>query len=147
MSEIKHSKIEDIPASITTIEEYAFRDCTSLTEINWNVIELTVELTESSDIFSNAGTNGSGITVIIGESVEEIPAYSFFAENLGNRPNITSVILPEDSIWIMSETKGAETGFEVTGEAETIAANIASLSTSEYFTGGWSSYYLIRTDN
>ena len=60
--------------SVTSIGDYAFRDCTGLKKINWNAESVS---DYSSSVFSNAGTAGDGIDVVFGNNVKSIPAYAF----------------------------------------------------------------------
>ncbi|MBQ9786125.1 MAG: leucine-rich repeat domain-containing protein, partial [Clostridia bacterium] len=55
-----------IPESVTSIGSSAFYNCTGLTEINYNAIKVT---STNSNIFANAGTAVSGITVNVGANV------------------------------------------------------------------------------
>ena len=62
--------------SVTSIGEYAFYGCTGLTEIIYNA-KSAERLDVSFNVFSNAGTSSDGLRVVIGDSVELIPAYLF----------------------------------------------------------------------
>ena len=84
----------EIPNSVTSIGSYAFSSCYSLIEIYFNAIAIS-NLEKENHIFSDAGTNGSGIKVVIGSNVTTIPAYLFYDE--GSAPNIISVVFEEDS--------------------------------------------------
>ena len=64
----------EIPKSVTSIGDWAFDGCTGLTEIYYNA--KTAECSGST-IFYNAGAAATGLKVIFGESVENIPAYLF----------------------------------------------------------------------
>ena len=66
-----------IPSTITTIRNYAFYNCTGLTEINFNATNMN-DLGNVNGVFSYAGQNGTGITVNIGANVTKIPAYLFY---------------------------------------------------------------------
>ena len=77
-----------IPDSVTSIGSDAFAGCSGLTEINWNAASVN-DFESGSDLFRDAGTAGSGITVTFGDSVEKIPAYLFYSY----RPNIKSVTI------------------------------------------------------
>ena len=67
-----------IPSTITSIGTYAFYDCRNLVEINCNAIELTGNY-YYGNVFSNAGADGEGITLNIGEGVKSIPSNLFSA--------------------------------------------------------------------
>ena len=86
---IKSVTISD---SVTSIGGYAFYDCTGLTEINWNAI-FVGDFSSGSNVFYNAGTAGSGITVTFGDSVKTIPARLFDVSSSYYRPNIKSVTI------------------------------------------------------
>ncbi|MBP3308382.1 MAG: leucine-rich repeat protein [Clostridia bacterium] len=83
-----------IPSSVTTIGDYAFYDCTALTEINFNATAMN-DLSYGNSVFYNSGHSGSGIKVTIGKNVTKIPAYLFCP---GNKPKITSVEFEEGSV-------------------------------------------------
>ena len=65
-----------IPASVTSIGNYAFSGCRSLETINYNATRCS-DLSSKNYVFDNAGQNGKGITINIGSNVERIPAYLF----------------------------------------------------------------------
>ena len=80
-----------IPSSITTIQNYAFYNCTALNEINFNATAMR-DLSSRNYVVYRAGQNGTGITVNIGANVESIPAYLFFPySNSSYSPYITAV--------------------------------------------------------
>lgn len=109
-----------IPKGITSIGKLAFSNCTSLAVINYNA-ENCVNSSSNNKIFTNAGNDGNGITVNIGQNVTQIPS-NFFAsgkivsvnfkehslcENIGNdafygRNFITNITLPDSLITIGS---------------------------------------------
>ena len=66
-----------IPNSVTSIGDRAFEDCTHLTQINWNAENID-DFKINNEVFHNAGTSGTGINLIFGDSVKRIPAYMFF---------------------------------------------------------------------
>ena len=65
-----------IPGSVTSVGNRAFYSCTDLTKINWNA-ENVSNFTDTSKVFYDAGTAGSGIDVVFGNNVKSIPAYAF----------------------------------------------------------------------
>ncbi|GHV02137.1 hypothetical protein FACS1894211_13030 [Clostridia bacterium] len=82
----------EIPSGATSIGTYAFYGCSGLTEINFNATAMT-DLSSNNNVFSNAGTSGSGITVNVGANVTKIPAYLF-----QNMSKITSVVFAQGSV-------------------------------------------------
>ena len=87
-----------IPSSITTMQRYAFYNCTALTEINFNATNMN-DLPDNNRVFYNVGQGGAGITVNIGANVTKIPAYLFHPIN-GNSyaPKIVTVNFAEGSL-------------------------------------------------
>ena len=86
-----------IPESITSIGDEAFSGCSGLTTINYNAKSVD-DLSRSSNLFSRAGSNGSGITVFFGNTVERIPAYLFYLSSYGmesHLPNVINVTISE----------------------------------------------------
>ncbi len=65
-----------IPDNVTSIGDDAFYNCESLTEVIYNA-KGAVNLTKNSNVFVNAGISSDGLGVVIGDSVEHIPAYLF----------------------------------------------------------------------
>ena len=65
---------------VTSIGVSAFRSCRGLTEINFNATNMS-DLASGNNVFYNAGEDGTGITVNIGENVQRIPAYLFCPYN------------------------------------------------------------------
>ena len=86
----------EIPNSVTSIGEGAFRECTALEEIYFNVASMA-DLSSDAFVFDNAGINGDGITVTIGKDVTKIPAY-LFSSSFENATNITSVVFEDVSV-------------------------------------------------
>ncbi|MBR1611859.1 MAG: leucine-rich repeat domain-containing protein, partial [Methanobrevibacter sp.] len=84
-----------IPENITNIGISAFFNCLKLTTINFNAVTLD-NLGQNSNIFYNAGKNGTGITVNIGNSVKSIPNYLFYIQELSGRPKIKTVNFGEN---------------------------------------------------
>ena len=79
-----------IPEYVTSIGGDAFDNCTALVEIHYNATDINDEFYA----FDNAGTNGSGITLTIGNRVKNIPAYLFSASIT---PKIVRVEFEENS--------------------------------------------------
>ena len=67
-----------IGSNVESIGSSAFYGCSNLAEINYNAAAVA-DLTSSSNVFYNAGSNSDGITVTFGESVTSIPACLFYA--------------------------------------------------------------------
>ncbi|MCD8373197.1 MAG: leucine-rich repeat domain-containing protein [Clostridia bacterium] len=86
-----------IPETVTSIGDYAFAYCTNLTAIYYNAVS-AAGYTTDVDVFRNIGKNSdSGVTIIIGSSVQCIPAYMFAINDSTYRPNITSVTFEDGS--------------------------------------------------
>ena len=81
-----------IGEGVTSIGSSAFSNCSSLTKINYNAAAVA-DLTWSSNVFYNAGSNSEGITVTFGESVTSIPAYLFYISSSSYAPNLVSVTI------------------------------------------------------
>ena len=81
-----------IGSNVESIGSQAFRDCSNLTEINYNAAAVA-DLTYSSNVFYNAGSDSDGITVIFGESVKSIPVYLFYTNSSSYFPNLVSVTI------------------------------------------------------
>lgn len=86
-----------IPENVTSIGKYAFYDCRSLVEINYNARSLNA-LSIDSNLFYKAGRNGVGITVNIGDRVTKIPDYLFYISSFESEPNIVNVTFEEGSV-------------------------------------------------
>lgn len=67
-----------IPESVQTIGNYAFTNCSDLTLIHYNAVNAQTE----GSTFYNAGNDTDGITAVIGDKVETIPAELFLRANL-----------------------------------------------------------------
>ena len=65
-----------IPDSVTSIGSSAFEGCTGLTEIHYNAKSVAY-LSSNSSVFYNAGIVSGDLRVVIGDSVERIPACLF----------------------------------------------------------------------
>ena len=79
-----------IGTSVTRIGTYAFYSCNGLTRINWNAENVSVY---SSSVFHCAGTAGSGIDVVFGDTVKSIPDYAFGVGSSYYKPNIKTVTI------------------------------------------------------
>ena len=89
-----------IPEGIKYIGDGAFSACKELAQINFNAIDTSIyywgNIDGGPNIFSNAGVNGTGITVYIGKQVTQIPASLFCSESrwvgeIEPTPNIVKV--------------------------------------------------------
>lgn len=79
-----------IGTGVTTIGTSAFDGCTGLTKLTFNATECT-NFTSTGYQFRNAGKNGNGMSVTIGSSVKQIPAY-FLYGNSTTAPNTTGTL-------------------------------------------------------
>ena len=87
-----------IPETIETIGNYAFYNCTALTEINYNATNVS-DLSSGNRVFYDAGQGGDGITVNIGANVTRLPNYIFNPySNSFHVPEITTVNFAEGSV-------------------------------------------------
>lgn len=87
-----------IPQNITSIDKYAFGNCTGLTEIYFHAVAMK-DLKASNGVFSSAGENGAGITVTIGDRVTKIPAHLFNPHySASGSPKITHVRFENECI-------------------------------------------------
>ena len=86
-----------LPMSLTVIGNRAFENCTALNEINFDAIAMN-DMPDSNNAFANAGKNGNGITLNIGENVTRIPKLMFCSDSRGGSqgPNISRVIFAEN---------------------------------------------------
>ena len=83
-----------IPESVTSIGDYAFSGCTALSTLNWNAVNLSGF---DNDVFNNAGTDGYGISVTFGDSVESIPSYLFYSNSSSYiTPKITKITIGDN---------------------------------------------------
>ena len=82
-----------ISESVEHISYEAFSGCTGLEKIYWNA-RCVQDFDGGSEVFYNAGINGSGIEVVFSDTVERIPQIAFDCS--GNGPKITSVIIGEN---------------------------------------------------
>ena len=64
--------------SVTRFGDWAFGSCDGLTNIYYNAKAVSnYLLSSSSNVFYGAGDSGTGVSVVFGNSVENIPAYLF----------------------------------------------------------------------
>lgn len=84
-----------IPTGVTSIGNRAFCNCTGLKEINYNAESIS-DFNTASNIFYKAGQESSGITVVVGKTVDRVPAYLFYTETIISSPNIETVIIGEN---------------------------------------------------
>jgi len=83
---------------VTSIGDSAFDNCTGLTEIRFNAVNMN-GLSRSNNVFYRAGQGGSGIKVTIGAQVTKIPAYLFHPSlDSAYAPKITSVEFEKGSV-------------------------------------------------
>lgn len=85
-----------IGKNVSSIGNYAFYNCKSLTEINFYASNCA-DLDLYSYCFDYAGNDKNGITVTIGKNVEKIPAYLFYVGDSAKAHNITNIIFEENS--------------------------------------------------
>ena len=78
-----------IADGVQDIGQFAFYGSTSLSEIIYNA-KAAADLKSGSDVFSNAGTSSDGLRVVIGNSVEHIPAHLF-----SGCTGLTSMTIPD----------------------------------------------------
>lgn len=82
-----------IGEDVTYIGNYAFDSCRNLSEINWNAKNVK-HFENKNGIFSYAGTNGDGINIVFGNSVENVPSYLFYPYTSSSYyPKVSSVTL------------------------------------------------------
>lgn len=81
-----------IGKNVTSIGQWTFRNCGNLKEVNWDAVSVE-DFFAGKGVFYNAGTAGDGITVIFGDSVQKIPAYTFDVNGSSNDANIKTVII------------------------------------------------------
>ena len=82
-----------IGRNVKNLGNKAFYRCTRLTELEWNAAEAK-DLTDSSMLFYDAGTEGEGMTVTFGDEVIRIPAHLFGIGGI-NAPKIFSMTIGE----------------------------------------------------
>ena len=124
----------NIPKGVTTLNQ-VFANCTSLTEIYYDAANLN-DLTEQSfGVFNNAGSNGTGITFIVGKNVTKIPSYMFDCNSsTHNAPKITNIVFEEGSV---CETLNAH-AFQGLKELTSITLSDSVTTIGDYAFGGCS---------
>ncbi len=85
-----------LPASLQTLGLQAFYNCTALEWIYYNATALE-DLESNNYTFGYAGSQGNGISVVIGANVEKIPAYLFCPYYTSEAPKIVSVTFASGS--------------------------------------------------
>ncbi len=89
-------KSVNIPLNVTKISKFAFYDCRALERIDFDAKSCKDSL-DTRFIFVNAGIDGNGITVVFGDTVENIPAKMFYNSGIRpatqKQPNIKTVII------------------------------------------------------
>jgi len=100
--------------NITTIDDAAFNGCTALTDIHWNIKTLD---SIGYNVFSNCGSDGDGINLTFGDSVERISREMINLWNTLNSvtfetgeisvesyafqyTNVTAVYVPDLKTWL-----------------------------------------------
>ena len=88
-----------IPESVTSIGAAAFADCPRLTEVYFGASEMA-DCEYTDGVFARAGQSGDGIKVVIGKSVDVVPANLFYGGYpMGDySPKVVSVEFEEGSI-------------------------------------------------
>ena len=109
-----------IPVGVTSIGDGSFSGCDALTEIIY-AAENAADGTYESEVFSNAGTLGSGITVLFTDTVKSIPAYLFYKNNWSDI-NIKSITIGSGVTRIGSSAfEGCAKLSEIIYKAENVA--------------------------
>ena len=85
-----------LPASLQTLGDQAFYNCSTLERIYFNATQMN-DLQSNNYTFGYAGSQGNGISVVIGANVEKIPAYLFCPYYTSEAPKITSVTFASSS--------------------------------------------------
>ena len=85
-----------ISENIKNFGKEAFKNCISLTEIKYNAT-LAEDFNSYQGVFDNIGKNASGVTLFIGKNVTKIPSYLFASQDSPNAPNIFDIKFEENS--------------------------------------------------
>ena len=88
--ECRNLKTLEVGANVYSIGNHAFRDCTNLSTLRFNA-SLRYAPRSNNGIFSNAGMNGTGLSIIIGDNVHRVVSNLF-----GGLDNLTSISIGTD---------------------------------------------------
>ncbi len=119
-----------IPDNVTSIGSSAFSGCTSLERVHWNA-KKTLAFSFSSNLFLNAGKSSTGIELVFGDNVEEIPAYLCCVSNSSYKPKISKVIIGENVTTIGTQAFYGFTG-TIYCENGSVAHNYAVANNIKY---------------
>ena len=122
--------------SVTSIGDYAFYNCTGLTQINWNAKNVA-DFESSNYVFAYAGQNGDGINVVFGDSVEIIPAYAFCPKYSSDVPKIISVTIGNSVTIIRSYAFSRCTGLTTV----TIPDSVTLIDSGAFYNCSATKYY------
>ena len=95
-----------IGKSVKSIGNLAFGECSHITTVNFNA-ESCNELKQSSTVFYGAGSDGPGISVVFGDSVESVPAFLFYVNSDQHIPHVNSILMADSITSIGSATFGS----------------------------------------
>ena len=109
-----------IGSGVTNIDRNAFDNCSGLTEIYYNAVDLNT----SYSYFRDAGTSGNSIRVIFGDTVKSIPASSF-----SGCTGLTSITIPDGVTHIGSSAFSGCTGLT----SITIGSGVTSIGNSAFY--------------
>ena len=121
----------DIPQSVTSIGQFAFYNCMGVTQINYNATNCP-DFGSSNYVFYKVGQNNSGgIPLIIGDSVQHIPAYLFYPyyNEESYNPKITTMTIGTN---VTSIGNYAFYGCRNLQQLNFNAKNCANLTSSNY---------------
>lgn len=86
----------NIPVNVTSVADYAYSSLSRLTRLEFDAKLLNGPSSSYySDLFSNTGISGTGVEIVIGNTVTRITNYFFFPRNPFK---VTSVVFEEGSI-------------------------------------------------
>ena len=95
----KAAKELTIGKNIYVIPKQAFNNTLALEKINWNATWVD-DFENQNSIFSNAGKNGNGISLIFGDEVIKIPAYAFNPYGGSYAPKLNDITVPDSVEYI-----------------------------------------------